>query len=52
MADDWPGNVRERKHAIVRLSAMYSEGALEAALPAPVRQVWISFPKLWTANCL
>ena len=28
-AYDWPGNVRELKHCIDRLSAMYSEGALQ-----------------------
>jgi DNA-binding NtrC family response regulator len=34
---DWPGNVRELKHAIDRMAAMYSEGALEAALPSGLR---------------
>jgi len=36
-AYDWPGNVRELKHAIDRMAAMYSEGALEAALPSGLR---------------
>jgi DNA-binding NtrC family response regulator len=37
MAYDWPGNVRELKHAIDRMAAMYSEGAIEAALPSSLR---------------
>ena len=37
LAYDWPGNVRELKHALDRLAAMYSEGALEAALPSSLR---------------
>ena len=37
MAYDWPGNVRELKHAIDRMAAMYSEGALEGALPTALR---------------
>ena len=37
-AYDWPGNVRELKHCIDRLSAMYSEGALQVAdLPSALQ---------------
>jgi len=34
LAYDWPGNVRELKHCIDRMAAMYSEGAMEDALPS------------------
>lgn len=37
LAYDWPGNVRELKHAIDRMAVMYSEGALEAALPSALQ---------------
>ncbi len=30
---DWPGNVRELKHCIDRMAAMYSDGAVDLALP-------------------
>lgn len=34
---DWPGNVRELQHAIDRMAALYSEGAVEAPLPSALR---------------
>jgi len=34
---DWPGNIRELKHCIDRMSALHSEGALQMAdLPSPL----------------
>jgi DNA-binding NtrC family response regulator len=38
MAYDWPGNIRELKHCMDRMSAMHSEGALQMPdLPSPLQ---------------
>ena len=37
VSHDWTGNVRELQHCILRMTALRSEGALDAALPSALR---------------
>jgi DNA-binding NtrC family response regulator len=35
---NWPGNIRELKHCIDRMSAMYSPGSQDLSLPSPLQR--------------